>query len=417
MADQGVSSLSNVVVSIIVARSLPAEAFGAFAVSTIVYLLVAGVARAFVGEPLLSRYANVPAEVRARLLPDVAGAGLVIGVGAGLVVAATAAVAAGAAGAVMLALAPLLPLLMVQDVLRYGLIVDRPGSALVIDVAWLAAVCIALPLAPAGVGAPWYVTAWGLAAGASVLVAAIREPHIVALPHPFRWFAANWSMGWRFFGEQLSSQAVTQVVLGGVGAVGGLGVLGSVRAAQVFYGPMNTVHSGIYLALVPEGAQARGDAGRLRRLMVAASAVLVGVAVLWTVMGVLLPARVGTQLFGSSWQEGQQLMLPMGLAMVAGAVSTGAFAGLRALAAARESLRVKLRTLVPHAALPLVGTALAEGGGYAGGFALANLVAAVLYWTTFLRLVPTYEPRHLARTKMGELAPEIPPGLNVETVT
>jgi hypothetical protein len=44
MADQGVSGLSNVVVSIFVARSLPDSGFGAFGVAAIVAMLTLGVA-------------------------------------------------------------------------------------------------------------------------------------------------------------------------------------------------------------------------------------------------------------------------------------------------------------------------------------------------------------------------------------
>jgi hypothetical protein len=58
LADQGISTLSNVVVAVIVARSLPPDGFGAFGVATVAYLLVAGAGRALLGETLLSRYSH-----------------------------------------------------------------------------------------------------------------------------------------------------------------------------------------------------------------------------------------------------------------------------------------------------------------------------------------------------------------------
>ena len=52
MADQGMSSLSNVVVAVLVARSLPAAGFGAFGVAVIAFTLGSRrVAVAVVDEP------------------------------------------------------------------------------------------------------------------------------------------------------------------------------------------------------------------------------------------------------------------------------------------------------------------------------------------------------------------------------
>ena len=48
MADQGVSSLSNIVVAVIVARSVSAAEFGAFGVAMVVYQLGLGLTRAAV---------------------------------------------------------------------------------------------------------------------------------------------------------------------------------------------------------------------------------------------------------------------------------------------------------------------------------------------------------------------------------
>ena len=165
MVDQGVSGLSNVVVSVFVARSLSESEFGAFSVAAIVAMLTMGVSRALIGEPLLSRFSAVAAEVRARLVPDMLGAALVVSVVVAAVVAVVGAVLGGQAGTALLALALVLPLIVVQDTWRYAFIVDRPAAALGVDVVWLAGVCVALPLAPGGAEAAWYVVAWGLAGG------------------------------------------------------------------------------------------------------------------------------------------------------------------------------------------------------------------------------------------------------------
>ena len=86
MVDQGVSGLSNVIVAILVARSVSADGFGAFAVATLAYMLALGTTRALVGEPLLSRFSSAEVEVRRRLIPDLVGATLVLALFAVVVV-------------------------------------------------------------------------------------------------------------------------------------------------------------------------------------------------------------------------------------------------------------------------------------------------------------------------------------------
>ena len=395
MADQGVSGLSNVVVSIFVARSLPDSGFGAFGVAAIVAMLTLGVSRALIGEPLLSRFSRVTAEARRHLVPDMLGAALVVAATAALVVAVAGLLVGGDAGSALVVLALVLPLIVVQDTWRYAFIHDRPAASLAVDLVWLAGVFVALPLAPASAEAPWYVAAWGLTAGiGAVCGQVLGRASVVHVPHPFRWLRQNGDMGVRFLGEFATGQAVGQSVLLGVGAIAGLSVLGAVRAAQTFFGPINTIHAGIFLALVPEGAQAREDPARLRRLMMMASGLLASVAVVWTAFGLALPDSAGAQLFGASWSDASSLIGVMGLAMISGSVATGGLTGLRALGAARSSLRARMETAPPQLALPLGGTALGGGEGYVVGYWLAHTASAAIYWTEFLRALRFSQSGH-----------------------
>ncbi len=410
MADQGVSSLSNVVVSIFVARSLPAEGFGAFGIATVAYLLAQGISRSLIGEPLLSRFSAADAAVRRSLASDMLGASLATSLVGVVAVAVVGVAVGGTAGSALLALALVLPLVLVQDTWRYVYIIDRPTAALVVDVVWLVAVCAVLPVAPGDADAAWFVIAWGGAGGLGALAGLVLGRDSVARPHPFRWLVANRDMGSRFLGEFATGQAVGQVVLAGVGAVSGLSVIGGVRAVQVFYGPLNTVHQGIYLALVPEGAQS-ASAARLRRLMVKASIGLVALAGVWMCVGLALPDGWGTALFGDSWNEAGELMLPMGLAMIAGSAATGGFAGVRALGAARDSLRARLRTVGPQLTLPLGGAVVGAGQGYALGFGLGHLVSAFIWWKAFRsalaarRCEPTDPPEGAMDAPVASMSP------------
>lgn len=382
VSDQGISSLSNVVVTIFVARSLSAVGFGAFGVAIVAFMLVQGVSRALVGETLLSRYSSVDTETRGSLVPDMLAAAVAISAVGVAVVTVVAVAAGGEAGRALLALGIVLPLVTVQDTWRYIFIIDRPAAAVAVDAVWLVAVCAVLSAAPSDAGAAWFVIAWGATAGIGAIAGGFLGRGDLAMPHPLRWLRSNRDMGSRFLGEYVTGQAVGQVVLVGVGAIAGLSVIGAVRAAQVFYGPINTVHQGIYLALVPEGARSTGEV-QLRRLMFRATLLLAGVAGGWMWLGLLLPDSWGTTLFGETWPEAGGLLLPIGLAMIAGSAATGAFAGVRALGDARESLRARLRTVGPQLVLPLVGAAVGAGHGYAFGFGLGHAASAVIWWAAF----------------------------------
>ncbi len=384
MADQGVSSLSNVVIAIVVARAVADAGFGAFAAATIAYALTVGVSRALVGEPLLSLYSHATAEVRRRLVPDMLGASIVVSVLAALALAAVGTLVGGTSGPVLVTLAVVLPLMIVQDVWRYAFIVDRPAAALAVDVVWLVGVLVVVPFAPAGAGPAWYVGVWGLAAGLGAALGCVLG-RVSGLPHLGRWLVSHRATGSRFFGEFLTGEAVSEVVMLSVGAIAGLGTLGAVRASEIFYGPLNTIHGGIYLVVVPEGAQARDRPDKVRKIMLAASAGVASVAVGLMVVGVLLPDRIGTALFGATWHDAQPLMVPMGVAMIMGGLATGGYAGVRSLGAIRESLHARLRAAVPQLIFPVAGVTIAAGWGYAAGFSLAQAAMAAVWWLAFRR--------------------------------
>jgi MFS family permease len=387
MADQAASSLSNVVVAILVARSVSASAFGAFGLAMVVCQIVLGIVRSLVGEPFIGRHAADPAAVRRERAADLLAATLVLAAATAVLTAAAAALVGGLAGSALVALAVVLPLVVVQDTWRFVFVVDRPGAALGIDGLWLVLVCAALPMAPAGAGVDWFIVAWGLAGG----VAAVVGTTIVRAPlrrlHPWRWLRESRPDGGRYLGDFLTAQASGQFAFVLLGAVGSLATLGAVRASQVFYGPLNTIHSGVYLAVVPDGARLRTEPRRLERLIVWTSVALAALALAWMAVGVALPGSVGRQLFDRTWPGADELMIPMGLSAVAGGVMAGGFFGIRSLGAADASLRSRLLSAPGQLLLPVVGAILGDAIGFALGAAAGRVLASGIWWSAFRRLV------------------------------
>lgn len=343
LADQAASSLSNVVVALLVARSVAsASEFGAFGLAMVVYGLALGGVRALVGETFINGHAADDPGVRRQLLGEVLGATATITILISVVVGISGALVGGTAGSALVALAVTLPLVLVQDTLRYVFVIDRAGLALLIDVVWLVVVLGALLVAPDDAGATWFVLAWGLSGGVAAAVGCAVSGTRVETLHPWRWLVRSRETGKRFFGEYVTAQGSAQVPMLLLGAISGLATLGAVRASFVFYGPLNTIHHGVYLAVVPEGALLRTTPRRLQRLITTTSTLLVSLAVVWMVAGLVLPDGLGRELFGETWPGAAEIMLPMGLVMMVGGVLSGGLLGIRSLGNAEASLRARL---------------------------------------------------------------------------
>jgi len=358
--------------------------------------------RAVVGEPWLSAHsAESPAE-RQQAMTDLVPASLALSCVCSIVILGAAATMGGAATPALVALALVFPYLGVQDALRFVAVIDRPQVALASDTAWLVVAAAFVAVAPAGAASEWFVVAWGVSGAAGLVVAMVMLRVPLRTGQAGRWLRVHRVMSAAYFGEYLSARAVGQLVVLALGAMAGLAAVGAVRAAQVFYGPLNTLFAGIYMALVPDGARRRDRPDALIRMMVLATVLVTGAALAWMVAGLVMPDRLGTALFGRTWAEAGDLMLAMGLATIAGSAATGAFAGLRSLGAAKLSLRARLYSLPPQIVFTLVGAAAAAAVGYTIGFAVANAVVAAIWWVVFLGalgrgVVARPAPAHMVR--------------------
>lgn len=412
MSDQAASSVSNVLAAILVARSFDSpEPFGAFGLAMIVYQLVVGGAKSVIGHPLLSLYSPLDPEARRRVIPDLQGAALCIGLGCSTVLVAVSAALGGMPGSALLALAVVLPFVLLQDTWRFSFVVDRPGAALAIDLVWLVAVVVVFPLAPADAGVAWYVMAWGLSGGLGAVVGFAIAGGLGGRPRPLRWFTGHREIGARYFGEYLTAQAAGRMVATSVGAFAGLGALGAIKASEVYYGPHHTLHMGIYMVVVPEGARSRDEPERLRRMLALVSLGLASLSTVWMCVGLLLPTAWGEELFGPTWAGAREIMLPMGMAMVAAGVTSGGLMGLRSLADAKRSLRARLHIVPWQVVCPLLGAALGGAWGFAVGLAIGRTAGAVIMWRTFDRaLREGVEVPEVPRSSTGE---PVPPALTL----
>lgn len=393
IADQALASATNIGTAVVAARSLDPQDFGAFGLAFTVYLLALGSCRALVTEPLLSRYSCMMASQLATWARHVLGAAAGIGLASALTLLVASPVVGGPAGQALWALALVLPALLVQDAWRYYFVTTgRPRSAVYNDGIWCITQLVLL-VGMASTHAFNLVTIimwWGISGTVAGLSCCIAGKTAPAVSSTWRWIATNRDLGARYGAEFVTASGAGHGTLLALGVIVDLVALGAVRATQVFFGPINVLFGGIYLALVPEGARLAGDRRRLRRLMGAASISLVVMAGTWLGVGLVLPAQAGRAMFGASWDGVRTLLVPVGLGVLGGGVAAGGMAGLRALSAARASLRARLLGLPVMIGAPLAG-ASAGARGFAFGLATATWAGAAIWWWQFERTVR--EPR------------------------
>ena len=108
---------------------------------------------------------------------------------------------------------------------------------------------------------------------------------------------------------------------------------------------------------------------------------------------VALPRGLGQWLLGPIWKPTYELVLPTTLFMMGGCVSAGAATYMRALGAARRSVRAALFTSISFLVGSLVGAV--EGGavGAVSGAAAARFLGSLVYWWQ-LRIDPARDAWH-----------------------
>lgn len=172
--DQAVSSASNFSLGVVIARVAGAEEFGDYVLTVMIWLVVVGVHRALVTEPVIVVSQEV--DDQGALVRQGVSGELVVGTLVSVLVAAAGALtlAAGAdIGALMLSLSPWFVPLLLQDYWRaMAFQRRRPALALVNDLVFtgVQSGAIVVFLALGWRSAGYVITAWGVGATAGALL-------------------------------------------------------------------------------------------------------------------------------------------------------------------------------------------------------------------------------------------------------
>lgn len=388
VVDQVLSSTSNFITTVVAARYLDKNAFGAFALAIVAYTMNLLIVRALCSEAILVRPGTTDDDRRARAASAV-GAAVWVGVVLGLAYVVAGLLLDKTVSGSLIMLGVLTPGLLAQDTMRYvSFAQGRPRSAVVNDGFWLVSqLAVLFALVQWDLFGPARLVAgWGLVGIAAGLVQMRLDRVVPALGQGFHWIRVNRDLSVRYLLDMVSGQGAGLIASYVLAGVAGVAAVGSIRGAQTLFGPVNIVLLGSTMVLVPEGRRiAERSTHRLLVMCLTAAGLFATVAGLVTVAFLATPDSLGVRLLGSTWTGARSVIVPVGLAAMAGGVVAGALAGLRSISAANALLRTRLLTTPAALVLPIGGALLAGAQGLAYGVALSVWWNVIWFWRTFQR--------------------------------
>lgn len=404
VVDQALSALSNLGLSIAVARTTSASGFGAFAVAFLVFGICLAITKSVVGQPLQMRWSGASAETRRDAFSAALGTATALGLTFGLLMLAVALTVGGEVGGALLALAFVLPGLMLQDSCRMAAFtLGRPQLAALIDAVWAVVqfglLAILINNGQHLVGG--LILVWGAAALMSALLGLSVLRIRPALSRAREWVREHHDLIRYLLPEYFLGLGATQLGILLVGLIAGATAVGSLRAAQVLLGPLGIIGAAVFQFAVPEVARRATVANRwLVSLAAGLSGGLGLLTVGYVALMLMLPDSVGVMLFGDSWAGATVVLLAMGLSSVCSALANGPAGVLYGLGQARATFRINL-VKGPVLLLILLTFTWAEGA-VGAAWALAAVEALVLpaWILTFWRTL-----RARAAQQSAEVAP------------
>lgn len=387
---QGLSSVSNFGLLLVVAHSTSPAEFGAVAVAAAVAVFLVNVCRAVCGDAFVLKAAALDAPERhlavsssaiaaflTGLLMSTAAVGIWIGVVGGRI-----------AAAIVLAS---LPLICLEDHLRVvGVSSERSRAAASGEMLWILVQTVGTltfsnlnRLSPTNAVLTWI-------AGASMA----SVWHVTQLPLPIRlqlrqagiWIKTHRNVAVPHAIEYVVVAGLAQAAMIGVVGILGFEAGGALRGALLMLAPPTIVLAGF----IPFGTARvvnllRADCGRAIRLLHRLPVPLAAMCVAWAAVVLLLPNSAGELILGRQWIGARKVMIFGAISIVAIAVSVPAVIGLRAHDAVRTALG---RRVFVALMFPLAGMIGARAGGIRGAAAALASVQCLDTFVLWSVLVP-----------------------------
>ncbi|WP_329026175.1 hypothetical protein [Streptomyces sp. NBC_00690] len=382
LADQAVCSLTNFAVGIYVARSLGLAAFGVFSLAWLTYGVVLSVSRGLATDPLMVRFSGVEVASWRGAVGRSSGTALGIGSTVGTLFLVVGLALGGQLGIAFAALGLVLPALLLQDAWRFSFFAAGTGrKALVNDLLGGIALVPAMVVAARVDTVAAFVLAWGTSAAVAAVYGCVQSGIRPRLTGAREWLRQHRDLGYRYLVENVGVSGAAQLRAYGLGLIVGVSAVGVIRGAELLLAPFLAALMGLSLVTVAEAARVLRQAPhRLRMFCLLLGGGQAVAALLWGAALLLVPDRFGEFVLGGVWHSASTLIVPATLGVAGAGLGVGAAAGLRALGAARRSLRCQLFASACYVSGGLGGAAVAGTVGSAWGVAAATLSSSAVWW-------------------------------------
>jgi O-antigen/teichoic acid export membrane protein len=384
LADQAVSSATNVLVSVLAARALSVDGFGAFSVAFTIYSFFIAGGRAMISRPLAVRYAAASPPRYRVAARSATGATVLLGVVAGAVIAGAGSFFLdGPLGTTLVWLGALMPGLLLQDMWRMVFITEgRPQLAFWNDSVWgvvqvgLVAALISMERETAAT----LLLAWGTAAWVACLLGLVQFRGRPRFRTAVRWVADQRDLLKYYLASFIAVMGASQLTLLLIAGLGSPSDVGALRAAQVVLGPLFLLSFALQAFAVPEIAKTRPVGRRAIQVAAGLSGVLLAANVVWGASALALPDEAGVYLLGDTWDSAEAVLPASLVGVVASAVAFGANTLLMARGFAKETFRINALLAPGFFVFGLLGLELGGAPGAALGLSLAQVVVTPALW-------------------------------------
>ena len=371
--DQVLSSASNYGLSLVVARQTSAGEFGRFSLVYLCALLITGLQRGMVFEPVLASDGSDERVHRMKIASAAFGAAVAMAsIGAAVLSGPTY-------QGIGVLMAVLLVPLLATDRARYVAFLRDPSRALLIDALWLAIQAggfIVLVLVGADQSAP-YLAVWGIGAGVALLCSGhvrVARPDLAGLK---AWFRNDLRRSIGFAIDFLLSQGVSLTAVIGVGAVAGKEIAGALRAGQLTGGPIIVALAVVPIILLP---RIRAQPAKAVRLVVEFAVLAAIASVAW--FGLLIVVGVDglRHILGDSASAVAPLLPQFMLYFILVCIGIPVASGVKSLGTARHFVTARL--IAVPASLAVIPVVALWPSANAAAWALVGAgVASAVIWS------------------------------------
>jgi O-antigen/teichoic acid export membrane protein len=393
LGDQLISAATNAALSFLVARTVDARGFGAFAVGFLVFTVLIGLGRAIAGQPLSIRYSAVDETTMRDAVARSMGSIIALTVPASVLCALAGLLLGGILRPTLLAFALVLPSLVIQDACRLAFFAQsRPQLATLNDGLWavvqFAGVTILIVTDQASA---WSLAlVWGLAAAVCAVLGLVQLDVVPKVAASRDWVRENKDLVGYLSAEFLLGAGALQGGTLLVGIFVGIDDLGSLRAAQVLTGPLSVLFGAAMSFGLPEVSRRATLSSAIRwKIAVAVTGLMFVLGLIYTVILLLIPQSLGSGLLGDTWTGASNVLLPVSLVTAFAGACLGPVIVILALGKTSATFRLTMIEAVMVITAMIVGAKLDGARGAAWGLCIQQALLVPMWFIQLRSILVT----------------------------